>query len=196
MGPKRGRNCRVCGHDKRHLIELALVYRTPSTVLARRFGVSADSIKRHARNHLPAQLKAALLTAQRPSEIDLEKLQASEAEGLLAQLVSQRARLQQHSELALELGDVKAAVACENSIQGNLALVGKLLGQLINVHEVRSTSILVSPDYLQLRAKLVAALRPFPEASAAVGRALHELESAAAKPPLVIDHRSAEDDAA
>jgi hypothetical protein len=59
-----------------------------------------------------------------------------------------------------------------------LELVGKLLGQLVQRHE--STSLLVSPDYLQLRSMLVQALRPFPEAARAVAAALHTLESKAA----------------
>ena len=143
---------------------------------------------------LSPQIAAAILAAQKPTEIDLEALQASESEGLLSQLVTQRARLQTHSELATELGDVKAAVACERAITGNLELVGKLLGQLVQRHEVRSTSILVSPDYLELRATLVRALQPFPEAARAVGVALHAMESkaaqdiqAAGKRPVLID---------
>ena len=112
--------------------------------------------------------------------IDLETLQADEAAGLLGQLVTQRARLQQHSELALELGDVKAATGCERGITANLDLTGRLLGQLIQRHEVHSTSILLSPDYLQLRAAIVTALRGFPEAARAVGEALHTLETGAA----------------
>ena len=69
-------------------------------MLARRFGVSTDALYRHGRRHLPAQIRAAILAAQKPSEVDLEALQASESAGLLAQLV-QRARLQQQGELAL-----------------------------------------------------------------------------------------------
>jgi hypothetical protein len=91
---------------------------------------------------------------------------------LLAELVRQRARLQSFSEMALDLGDVKAAVSVENSITANLTLVAKLLGQLVQHHEVRSTSILVSPDYLALRHTIVRALQPFPEAARAVGAAL------------------------
>jgi hypothetical protein len=95
-------------------------------------------------------------------------------------LVTQRARLQTHSEMASELGDVRSAVACERAITTNLELVGKLLGQLVQRHEVRSTSLLISPDYLALRAALVTALQPFPEAARAVAAALHVLESKAA----------------
>ena len=135
------------------------------------------------------------MTAQKPSAVDLEALQRSESEGILSQLVAQRARLQQHAELAVELGDVRAAVAVEGAVTANLTLVAKLLGQLVQHHEVRSTSILVSPDYLAMRAVLVQALRPYPEASRAVGRALAELEAGAArditeaKTPLALEHQ-------
>jgi len=153
-------------------------------------------IYRHGR---PPQARAAILTALRPSEVDLEALQRSESEGILAQLVAQRARLQQHGEIALEQGDVRAAVAVEGAITSNLTLVAKLLGQLVQHHEVRSTSILISADYIALRSAIVRALEPYPEAARAVGRALAELETAAAKditakPPFVIEHKDDTDD--
>jgi hypothetical protein len=75
---------------------------------------------------------------------------------------------------------VRSAVACERAITSNLELVGKLLGQLVQRHEVRTTSVLISADYLEVRAALVNALQPFPEAARAVGAALHQLESKAA----------------
>jgi hypothetical protein len=125
-------------------------------------------------------MRAAILTAQAPSAIDLDTLQASESEGLLSQLVHQRARLQQHVSMAIDYGDVKAAVSAEGAITANLALVGKLLGMIVQRHDVRSTSLLVSPDYLKLRSTLIDALRPFPDAAKHVGAALHRLESDAA----------------
>jgi hypothetical protein len=60
-----------------------------------------------------------------------------------AQLVGQRARLYQFSNLAMEMGDVRAAVQCEAGITSNLRLVAQLLGQLIQHHEVKSTSLLI-----------------------------------------------------
>ena len=180
-GSGQGKACTICQHEKRHLLELGLVHRVPARVLAARFGVSKDALHRHRRNHLSPQHAAALLAAQKPTEVDLEALQASESEGLLAQLVAQRARLQTYAEQALELGDTKAAVAVERGVIANLELVAKLLGQLVTRHEVRSTSILVSHDYLQLRSVLVKALQPFPDAARAVGAALHRLESKAAE---------------
>ena len=85
------------------------------------------------------------------------------------------------SELMLDLGDGKGAVAAERAVTANLQLVSQLLGMLVQRHEVRRVSILTSSDYLALRTAIVAALRPYPEAARAVGAALHALESDAAK---------------
>ena len=126
-------------------------------------------------------MAAAILAAQKPSEVDLEALQRSEAEGILSQFVVQRARLQQQSDLALELGNASGAIAAERAITNNLELVSKLLGMLIQRHEVTRTSILISADYLQLRQVIVQALQPYPEAARAVAHALHTIEVDAAK---------------
>jgi hypothetical protein len=174
---------------------VGLAHGIAHNALARRYNVSADAVGRHAANHLSPAMRAAILTAQAPTAIDLDALQASEQEGLLHQLVHQRARLQQHVATAIDYGDIKAAISAEGAITGNLALVGKLLGMIVQRHDVRSTSLLISADYLAVRQAIVMALRPFPEAARAVGAALHRLESEAArditqragKPPLVID---------
>jgi len=193
MNRRLGKHCTVCQHDKRHQIEIGLVHRVPVRVLALRFGISHYALHRHRHNHLTPQVAAAILAAQKPTEVDLEALQVSESEGLLSQLVAQRARLQTYAEQALDLGDTKAAVAVERATTSNLELVAKLLGQLVTRHEVRSTSILISADYLALRAAIVKALQPFPDAARAVGKALHVLETQAAtditnanKPPLML----------
>ena len=122
-----------------------------------------------------------MLTALRPSEIDLEALQRSESEGLLASLQTQRARLLLLGQMAFEAGEVHAACNVERATTANLELVSKLLGQLVTHHQVTHTSILISSDYLTLRAAIVRALRPYPEAARAVGSALAELETQAAK---------------
>jgi len=177
---KPGAKCTVCAHERRHQIDIGLVHQVAARVLAERFGLSKDSIHRHAANHLTPAMRAAILAARKPSEIDLDALRADESEGLLAGLVGQRARLLVKADFAAELGDVKGSVAAENAILANYTLVGKLLGQLTQTIDVRHTNLLVSPDYLRLRSALVTALRPFPEAARAVGAALHRLEADAA----------------
>jgi hypothetical protein len=193
---KPGTQCTICAHDKRVSIELGVTHGVSAAVLAQRFAVSKFAILRHAKAHLSPAQRAAYLSAQKPTAIDLEKLRITESEGLLHALVGQRARLHQYAEVSASLGDIKGAIAAENAIQGNLSLVGKLLGTLVQRHDVRHTNLLISPDYLRLRQALVQALRPFPDAARAVGAALYALESdaakeitAAAKPaPVLIEH--------
>jgi hypothetical protein len=156
------------------------VAKVSSPVIAARFGVSRDSVKRHRQRHLSAVQAAALATAMKPSAVDLEALQRSEGESLLGQLLAQRATLQTYGQTAFEAKNYQAAISAERGVTANLDLLSKVLGLIITKHEVRSTSLLISPDYLALRHALVEALRPFPDAMAAVGKALHELESKAA----------------
>jgi hypothetical protein len=197
FGPK----CSICHHERRHQIEIALTYKTPMRVLARRFDVSPHALFRHSKAHLSAAVRAAILTASKPTAVDLDKLRTSEAEGLLSALLCQRARLQQQADMALELGSVHVAVAAEGRITESLRLTAQLTDQLVQHHDVRHINVLVSEDYLRLRSVLVAALKPYPEAMAAVGRALHELDAKAAEAikaranggngkPLVIEHQA------
>jgi len=53
--------------------------------------------------------------------------------------VTQRGRLQQHVDLAVDVGDVKGGVAAERVITSNLELVARLLGTLVRHHVVRHT---------------------------------------------------------
>jgi hypothetical protein len=172
--------CSCCTSPNRRLIDVALVARVPWPVIAKRFDVSRDSVKRHGKHHLSAVQAAALATHLRPEAIDLEALQRSEGESLLGQLLAQRATLQTYGQAAFEAKNYQAAISAERGVTANLDLLSKVLGLIITKHEVRSTSILISPDYLALRHALVEALRPFPDAMAAVGKALHELEAKAA----------------
>jgi hypothetical protein len=195
---KRGPRCSICANDKHRVaIELGIVHGISAPVLAQRFSCSKHAITRHKAHLSPAQ-RAALLSATKPTTIDLAALQVTESEGLLHAVAAQRARLHNLAETAAGFGDIKGAVAAENSIQGNLALVAKLLGQLTTRIDVRHSSVLLTPDYLKLRSVLVQALKPYPQAAQAVSRALFALESDAAKvieqtakPPLVIEHQAA-----
>ena len=178
---KTGRQCQVCVHAQRHVVELGLLHRVPTRVLAKRFSLSRDAILRHGRMHVTPQMKAAMLFAMRPNDVDLEALERSESEGLLASLVAQRARLQMLSEMAFEEGELHAATGVERAITSSLELTSKLLGMIVQRHDVRSTSILISSDYLAVRSCIMAALRNHPEAAHDVAQALASLEVAAAE---------------
>jgi len=127
--------CGACAHPKRELIDFGLITMTPKQVLAQRFDLSVDCLSRHAKHHLPPQIRAALMTQLAPSDIDLEALQRSESESLLASLIAQRARLSTMAQAALEHDLPNVAVRCENAVLANLELVSRLLGQLVSRSE-------------------------------------------------------------
>ena len=176
-----GPRCTICAHPRRADIEHAFVSGLGRPAVAKKFGVDAQAAYRHFKNHLSPVQKAEILTATtRLNPADLERLRVTESESLLSNLVGQRARLLEDGDNARAADDVNAAVRVEGAIRENLALTGKLLGAIIQKHEVSHTNLLVSPDYIQLRAALVTALKPYPEAALAVGQALRRMESEAA----------------
>jgi hypothetical protein len=134
-----------------------------------KFGFSPDAVERHSNRHLLPQQRAAILSAQNPSGIDLEALRVSESEGLLSHVLTQRARLN------------CAAVSVEAAVTSNLQLSARLLGQLTTVVDHRHSSLLLSPDYIKLRSTLVDVLRALPAAARDVAAALHRLERDAAE---------------
>ena len=173
-----GRRCQVCEHPDRAKIELGLARKVSVPQLARKFEVSQDALYRHRDKHMPPQLKASLMAAGRPTEIDLDELRRTESEGLLQHLVSQRGRLYSHVEQAADLGDLRAAAQIEGKITDNLQLESRLLGELVTHHQTTVNQLIVQPEYIQLRDELIRALRPYPEARRAVAQVLKKVEGA------------------
>jgi hypothetical protein len=156
-------------------------------VVARKYGISKDSAYRYLRK-MPPQLRAAHMGAKLRAGADLEKLRIEESESLLQNLATQRARLFLLQDQALETENGGLATQISGAIHRNLELVGKYLGEFAT-HQIRTTvSVLVDPQYLELRAALVRALQPYPDARAAVAAVLHKIESKAAErpsPPMI-----------
>lgn len=183
--------CKTCAHEQRAAIEFGLARRVPVRTLARKFGLSQQSIFRHKRSHLSPQMKAALLRAIRPSKIDLEQLRHDESENLIQHVVAQRAKLYVLSDQAEEVGDLRAAAQLQGRLTANLELGAKLVGELRTAGVTVTQNILMNPQWNELRATLIRALRPFPDARKAVTQVLQTVESQA--PELV--HEAPSDEA-
>jgi hypothetical protein len=186
----------VSRHPERARIERDLALNIPLRRLAKKYNLSKDSLCR-AKKRLPPQLKAALAGhALRPAE-DLEKLRTEESEGLLSHLAAQRARLLLAQDAAAEVEQYGLVAQLASGIHRNLELTGKLVGEFAQ-HSVHTTiSILVQPEYLQMRSELLRALAPFPEAKKAVAAVLHGVETSAAQQPSqrLLEARKGETDA-
>ncbi|MGX9431772.1 hypothetical protein [Bradyrhizobium sp. LeoA1S1] len=178
MAATKTKRCRVCQHREHAAIDLALAHGVSVRALGQRYGLSKDSVYNHAKAHLPAQLRAKLLTgAELP--IDPGQLREKEGQSLLAHLVGLRGRLFNSLGVAEDAGDGVMLSRIAGQLHQNLELTGKLVGSL-STGSTSVTNVLVMPQYVDLRVSLVNALRPFPEAARAVAGVLHRLESKAA----------------
>jgi hypothetical protein len=188
-----GRRSVIERHPRRAQIEHDLAIGMPCRKVAVKYNLKPDACNRHRKFRMPAQLKAEKFAALLKPNTDLEKLRIDESEGLLASLAQQRARLLILQDDSLRDGKVHETALLANQIHKNLELVGKYLGEFASRSVETKISILVSPEYLQLRSALVEVLTAFPEAKRAVAAVIGKIERhAAAGPetrpqPLMID---------
>jgi hypothetical protein len=186
--------CGICRFEKRHAVDLAICYGDSLRSVAERFSLPYDAVLRHAKNHLNASQRAALLTATKPSDIDVEALTESESQGLLAGLVAMRARLAQHAQACAAVGNHAAAIRAEAVVLSNYEVVGKLVGSLIARSEVRNINVTLTPGYQKMCAALVRILKPYPALAVEVANALAEIERddaaeiVATGKPVLIEH--------
>jgi hypothetical protein len=163
----------------RDRIEFELATGKSVRAIAKKFGIHEAALYRH-RQRLPPQLKAAYIGRLLAPGIDLEKLRTDESAGLLQGLSTQRARLLISQDKALADDNGQLVTSLANAIHRNLELVGRYLGEM-QTHSTQTVlNVLLTPQYLELRTKLIRALAPFPEAKRAVAATLHEMESGAA----------------
>jgi hypothetical protein len=152
------RSCNVCSHPDREALDEALVGGIAFPALVAEYRVSKDSLSRHKANHLPAKL----VMAQAAEEV-------AQADDLLAQVRDLQARTLAVLEAAEGSSQHRTALSAIREARSNLELLAKLLGELDDRPQI---NLLVSAEWLELRAVIVGALEPHPDARGAVLRAL------------------------
>jgi hypothetical protein len=158
------RRCTVCAHPELEIINRALVGREPYRSVANRYeSLSQAAVQRHQENHLPATLAKAR-----------EAEEVAHADDLLDQVRGLQARTLAILEAAEETSQHRTALSAIREARSNLELLVKLLGELDDRPQV---NILVSPEWLELRAVIVGALEPHPQARGAILRALEGVGS-------------------
>lgn len=167
-----GRPCSCCASPHRDAIDEALA--DPNAVmpvLSRRFGVGENSLLRHRRDHLPSPTMRAALTAMATGE-------GLRALGLVEQVECLRDDASILRQEALSSGDRRAALHAQREMREAIALIAKLRGEIGADTVVNVAVIAADPGWLALRARLVAALAPYPEARQAVADAIEQQEAA------------------
>ncbi len=152
------RTCTICQHPERQKIDTALVAGEPFRNIAERFGTSATALTRHKAEHLPAKLAqahAAREVAQASTLLDEVRALRSKAVNIL--LTAEKA------------GDLRTALLGIREARSCIELLAEMEGELNRRPEVH---LHLSPMWLEVRAVIIDALRPFPEAGVAVASAL------------------------
>lgn len=176
--PRERGECKTCFHHERAVIELGLAQGRSVSAMAKRFGVSVFSLYRHRRAHMPpAVIERALRGTDSGLLVEnLEDLKLSEGERLLSNIVAVRGRLYRLAESAEKVGDYKAATYSYGHILRTLEAAGKMLDGFKGAQQTVINQLIVSGDYLRLRAALINALAPYPEARQAVAKVLRDME--------------------
>jgi len=157
------RKCTVCEHEKVEEINRLLLEGVSLRNIAKQYFVSAASLHRHKKDHLPAKL----VKAQEAREI-------AKADSLLDQVTELRDKALSILDKAEQAGDLRTALQGVREAKGCLELLARLQGEL---QEQATVNILINPQWLSLRTVILEALDRYPEARQAVARALREVES-------------------
>lgn len=157
------RVCTICTNENRAEIDQAIVAGTPLRDIARHNAVGKDALMRHKSDHLPASLVQAAGAVEAKNALNvLDQLRAIND---TTRAILTDAREAKDGELALKAID---------RIQRQIELQAKLLGDIDDRPQV---NVLVMPEWITVRAVLITALAPFPDARAAVASRLLELEA-------------------
>jgi hypothetical protein len=157
------RVCSVCTSGARERIDADLVAGEESLKkIAALYCVSTHALGRHKARHLPG----ALVKAQEAQEVT----RGDDLLDKVAQLEADAHRIKQKAE---ESQDYRTALQGIRELVRIVELLARLRGEL---QEAPVINLLVSPEWLTVRAALLAALLPYPEARIAVAERLLALE--------------------
>ncbi len=152
------RTCTVCTHDERHAIDVALVHREAYRHIATRYSVSTGALQRHAKEHLPELLAKSH-----------DAVEVAEADSLLSRVEGLYKRTEAILEAAERSGEWGTALQAIRECRGNLELLGRVTKEL---QDTPTFNLTLNPEYLEVRALIVQALDPYPDARRAVAEAL------------------------
>ncbi len=156
------RACTVCVHLDRQQIDLELSGGSTLVAIAKKHGVTRDSLARHKAAHVtPALVR---LAQQRQSEAG-----AVSAYERLEEVVLQAKRLLAKAERKSSL---VAGAQLIGQLRQTLETIARITGELNDKPTVNVLNIVTDPSWQQLRAVILGALAPYPEARLAVASAL------------------------
>ena len=190
-GSRTGR-CQGCNHLERVRIERLLAAVASIKGAARKFAIDYYALRRHWRNHVSVEARAAYIAAAAKDQ--LEEIVADETLALIDHYRIVRGALYKGFGAAEELGDGNSLALLAGRLHENFRDCGRLTGELQRGPLLSvQNNVLINPDYTRAIARIVSAVGRYPEAREAVVAALRDLDAASGSAPALIDHRAAGD---
>jgi hypothetical protein len=167
--------------------------------LAAKFGLSVNSLHHHRHKHISPEYTAAVRIGPLQSEEQLRDLCAQNGVSVVENLRALNAGVVSRWLAALEAGSDDVFISLTGQIRKNLELLAKLTKELVPaattvVTNNTSIQLFEAPAWCEAIAALGLALRPFPEARAAVIEVLRRL--GASNDGLLIEARPQPSEAA
>lgn len=160
------RTCTVCNHKKVDEIDRLLRIKNDIAKIAQEFALSYDALYRHAKaNHHIRDVTAI------PSSSEF-----ATSEAIYKEIENWHAEAKDLQQQAKEDGDIKTALLGLDKALKCLELLAKINGQIREQNitfNLQQNNILLDPEWVQLRTKILYALDPYPEAKEAVASAIH-----------------------
>jgi len=138
-----------------------MITRVPYRQITERFGVSSGAVQRHKKHIVTA------LTLAR------EARDVARADGLLLQVQDLQGRALNILTAAEATEDFRTALGAIREARACLELLAKLTGEL---QQEGTINVLVSPEWIELRAVILTTLQPYPGIQAELVRRLSGIE--------------------
>lgn len=159
--------CSVCTHADHAMIDELLVNGMGNREAGRRFALHKDAVRRHRDNHLSALVQAAEQAAPPP-----------DAGTALERLERLSVRVERVLSSAERSGNANHAIAASRELRQVTEVLAKIRGELDERTQVNVLNLATDSTWLATRAAILEALRPYPQAAAAVAARLAALEPA------------------
>lgn len=176
------RHCSACDHPDRALVDQRLAGGEPFRNIARDTGLSVSALARHKTAHLGPALRDAI--ARRGDDaadraVDVRRAQETAATlaafDLVERLTLSNAAIRRAMAGSMASGDWGLMLRAASSMDKQTRLIAELQGELSDGAVV---TVVTSPEWTAVRAVIVSALAPWPEARIHVAAALAALEAA------------------
>lgn len=157
-----GAVCKACRHPQTEAISLELLQKVPMREIADKYSLSLSCVARH-KNHVPTSLVKTE-----------EAKQVAEASSVMQRIMQLDQRADEIYQQATDGNNPGLALKALKELREVTTLYAKLAGEISTSKTINN--IIITPEWVAMRAVMLRALEPYPEARRALVAALGGVE--------------------